>query len=834
MAQIEWQVLEDEPLPDVGDSEPRTRRRWPWRHVLLALLVFILASSLGVWRWTHIQNARIREDIARAVEGEERALRFGLSEQASELADPYAPDGWVERYRQSFRPQEGDWSAPEVVSVERQYDVALVTLAYTSGDEVWQRVRAYRLVNNGWHRTPIPADWWGEPEEYNSKHFSLWMASRDAEAMPPEQLLTFLEKFRAELAEVWHLQDDEPLTIRVQPFDLTGYTPRSARIGDDEFAFNSPLLVEEQAAASLTPSRAYQYALAEQVSRALIREIADTDDESVATLLLDALVRHLLLTEEERRQARALIMNRRDTAIPLTMEDGRQLSIPRHFSDYLIEMGGIDALDRFRMLLEQSNNPLTAFEVAFGRPFPSLVEEAWLWIEHGAGTGPREATGEQGSATLLTVLEEEPFRALAAVDEGRGLVELSVTGEADLLLPARCLSRGTELRFRRASQDETALVATELDVEELRLPSLSYPPAPPGAQTLVARREEDSTRIVALDSQGDETTLLALPQGVQLEVHPAEASFAWLTEDECGTSVNQYLATHNHYDRAPVNLEGDGHLFWAEQLYVVDDASQQKDDPHWTISGVLPGTLGEPVERTVRAEQQWGRLMGHAFAGDQRLLELQNGELQWFQLIRGLDGSGIILLDFVSPLPDDSKIWTISPDGDWLAFTTPGEAPNSIVLWVLDVELGRYTLLHRAPEGTAYGEMVWGHGDVPTLLVSLGVESQGEVFSNALLGFDMLQTIRETIISPQRFYLDGIVSGLHWCPNDRLLYRLTRGDETLLVEGLSSDPPRPLLALAPDDGGVPVTTGEEAFNLFQAEAPPDELTPDGQVIGCIG
>lgn len=823
MTELDWQVLENEPLPDAEEAQPRARRRLPWRRVLLAVLLIGLAGGLGFWRWVGYQETRLRDDLQRTVLQEERALRFGLAEQVRDLVDPSAPDGWTERYRRTFRAPAQEWSSPELLTIERRLDVAMVTLAFTSGEAEWRRVRAYRLVDDGWRRTPVPADWWGEPQAYTSEHFTLWMSDRDAEMLPPADLLAFLEGYRADLAAVVEGADDEPLTIRVQPYDLSGFTPDANRVqGDNTFVFNSPLLAEQEALPFLLPTRAYRYTLAQQVRSGITGRTAQPGQPAV----LSAVVRYLLLTDEERRQYREWMLNQRNIDTSVTLDEGQPIAIPLLLPDYLAEAAGLDTLGEFSARWADTNSVTLAAEQVFGRPFAGLVEEAWLWVERGAGTRRPSARGEERTATLLAVTGEAPFRALVAVEEGRGVLDLQVDSDAALPLPAHCLGRGSVLRFRQTVGDDTGAQAETISLETLRLPALPYPPAPVGTRTLITRQDGAATRVVALDEHGTETPLFTLPKGAALVVHPRDASFAFLLQDECGTSANQFVARDNRYTRAPATLEGAGHLFWAEPLYLVDDTSQQAEEPRWTISAVLPGEVGEPTERAVTAEQAWGHLMGHGYVAEPRLMQFGDGTLQWFSLVRVLGGSGILLRDADLALPEGAEMQSVSLDGRWLAYTAPGEVEGSAVLYALNTETNRATLLHRAPEGTAYGEMVWEPAGVPTLLVALGAEEPGEAFSDALLGFNMGQADRTLLFSPQRYNLSGTVSGLHWCDNGRLFYRLTRGDETVLVEGVGGmGDPRVLVRLLPEDRG-----GVEMSPLRQSA----ELPPDGQVIGCMG
>ncbi len=237
---IEWEVLDERPPPPAPDEEPsRPARARRWAAIAFGLLVLVAAGGWLVRGAALANEERLRADVTETLLQEERAIRFGVVEQARDLADPAAPEAWYLAYQSTFGMGAGKVAPPEVLAVAHDGNIALATLRYGPGGA--QGVRAYRLVRNRWRRTPVPADGWGEPVASHSAHFTLWLSPRDRTALSPDELLSFLEGFRAAFEAQWPLTAEGIITIRIEPHDLAP-TVVQARPEAGQITANSPLL----------------------------------------------------------------------------------------------------------------------------------------------------------------------------------------------------------------------------------------------------------------------------------------------------------------------------------------------------------------------------------------------------------------------------------------------------------------------------------------------------------------------------------------------------------------------------------------------------------------
>ncbi|MDQ4076375.1 MAG: hypothetical protein M3220_09025, partial [Chloroflexota bacterium] len=153
---VEWDVPgEDEAQSRAAKPHPPARRRTAWRLLAGLLLLALLLGVWLIWREARAREADLRADLTRVVLDEERAFHFGVAELASELADPDAPVEWLVCYEAAFHTATGEMPTPEIMSIERQGNVAVMVLHYQDSPGTWQMQRAYRLVNNRWRRTPL-------------------------------------------------------------------------------------------------------------------------------------------------------------------------------------------------------------------------------------------------------------------------------------------------------------------------------------------------------------------------------------------------------------------------------------------------------------------------------------------------------------------------------------------------------------------------------------------------------------------------------------------------------------------------------------------------------
>jgi hypothetical protein len=303
---VEWKVLEDETLPEEIE-QPRRRPLWR-RGFLVVLLVagLLLIGYQGLRQLAEAREARLREDIERAV---------GQEEYAHPLVDPAAPPEWIWRYQNSLG-QVDDGPAPEVESIEYDQNVALVTVRYRDEDTEWRAVRSYRHIAGEWRRTPTPVDRWGETSAHRSPHFTLWMGDRDASVLPPGELLAFLEQFRSDFGALWPLvlPDDSNLTIRIIPQELytTRGEPLRARWDEREIIFNSPLVTRYEESSDLPPPALYRTELAASVASVLDHlhsrgrpfEGSYVEDSALRSMLRHAVARNLVLDRAELPDAR--------------------------------------------------------------------------------------------------------------------------------------------------------------------------------------------------------------------------------------------------------------------------------------------------------------------------------------------------------------------------------------------------------------------------------------------------------------------------------------------------------------------------------------------------
>ncbi|MDQ4078330.1 MAG: hypothetical protein M3220_19045 [Chloroflexota bacterium] len=798
---MEWKVLEDEPLP-AAELEERPRRRVlrkQWALLGIVLAGFLLVGAWWIRQQVEANEAQLREDIAQAVAAEEQARSFGAVEQVRALADLGAPEAWRLRYEALFRHPPADAKPPDILSVEHKGGLALVTLA-EGGKAGWPRARAYRLVRNQWRRTPVPATFWESPTAYHSDQFTLWMSDRDAALLSPDELLAYLEQVRFEFNDLWSPSYEGELILRIMSHDLMPVSVMQTN-PSEEIVLTSPLLASQSRYPFLSPERAYRLALIEAVAAALdvgattaTETPAELEEIRLRQLLREATVRHLVLSEEELLQYREFAREQ-STNIPRVEQragvpDAATLSF---LIDYLVAVEGKEAPGRLAGALQPGASLQDATVQAFGLPLQPLLEEVRLWMGAHTVTEVGLPPDTPHTVKVLRVLEDDPFRALAVtVDEGR-LVKLVGPNESMLPLPAHCLGVGTRLSFEEKTSSGSEISVEEIRVTALRLPTWPVGPLPSSTETVIARRVSDSTRIIALDGKGGETELMSLPEGIELVVHPREPSFGFLLYDECGVSVNQYLMRLGRITRAPVSPEGTAHLFWADQLYLLDDLSQTPE-PHWAI---VPIGLWEPrpalVTRRLDSTMEWKQLLGYSSMVDKRLVELQDGRLLWLDIIRWFSMRGVTLRPADLNVPATAGMKSLSTEGYWLAYTLKADE-NTSELYVLDIENNRSIWLHRITGGDGFGETVFGPGFVTPFLTTAGPVMQGQVYSNTLLSHDAYPTY-DTAIAVDSYKLEGTVDRLHWCNDWRLLYRLTQDGESVLVEGF---PPNPTVLTSGD------------------------------------
>ncbi len=135
----------------------------------------------------------------------------------------------------------------------------------------------------------------------------------------------------------------------------------------------------------------------------------------------------------------------------------------RSWLDYLLAREGDDALARLAVAARQSVTLEAATVQAFALPLDVLVAEAALWRQASERAGPPPSTAARQQATLLHMLEAQPFVALVVGQEGT-LLRLHGTEAMTLPIPTRCLGMGTRLSFEGDSGGEREIEALRVEV----------------------------------------------------------------------------------------------------------------------------------------------------------------------------------------------------------------------------------------------------------------------------------------------------------------------------------------------------------------------------------
>jgi hypothetical protein len=297
---------------------------------------------------------------------------------------------------------------------------------------------------------------------------------------------------------------------------------------------------------------------------------------------------------------------------------------------------------------------------------------------------------------------------------------------------------------------------------------------------------------------GEALLLGELPADINIVPEPGGDSFAFLHQDRCGTTVSSYDPDSGDLSRAPVSVEGEGHLIWGETLMVVDDQSE-KETPRWVFTPVEGWKAGEPVVLPLERSIRWGRLIGYSESQGAYLLRSSLGELLW--LARDGIQSGREESLRVADLELSTPAWQhqISKGGQWLALAEP-QNNGTIDLYALDLISDERIWLARLSPGVLPSSLAFGPG-FPVPFVFVTMQQFGELEPHSFITYfaSLPPTGRDGAVTSYR--VEGIVDELYWCDDGRILYRVTGQDEQRLVEGL----------------------GEQARTLAEY----------GQVIGCI-
>lgn len=248
---LDWEFLEGD-LPDAAELDSGGGPRRRWRLGLVVVLLVLAASATFGWlRWRADQKAAaMREDLRAAVREELYAQSAGLRHRVDELADPNAPETWLQRYTSTF----GTGRAFESVAALHDLELlevvpggrcALVILQWPAESRAGKQARYYCTGGGGWRRTPVPANVWG-PEQGPirlTEQVRLRYRSRDAEfaAALTEDLKGMLADAAAWTPGGAGLDRDRALNIVIEPDDLG----HPVKVYGDPLELNSPLLIQD-------------------------------------------------------------------------------------------------------------------------------------------------------------------------------------------------------------------------------------------------------------------------------------------------------------------------------------------------------------------------------------------------------------------------------------------------------------------------------------------------------------------------------------------------------------------------------------------------------------
>lgn len=296
---LEWEIAEVEGAA-LPTEEPEAReRRYGW---WIAFLVLGLAIGVGgVLRWqAGEQEAQLRADLTRVIEGEARVLALGSDEQVRSYADLDAPNEWRERYLNYSGRYPAGSGFPELGTVQLEADgqLARVEVVWANG-EARERIeqRAYRFVNGAWRRTPyIVGD--GNDEVWRTEHFTVRGPVEEVFALKGEvEASVDLEGLRQRIEADWPATwfNESAIMIRIVPEEFGplvtyGRERNLVQINSATFARTDPTSV-------LTGDAQYRLTLAEQVLHRLVRAPSSLPISDTPILHRRTLFYHLIFAE---------------------------------------------------------------------------------------------------------------------------------------------------------------------------------------------------------------------------------------------------------------------------------------------------------------------------------------------------------------------------------------------------------------------------------------------------------------------------------------------------------------------------------------------------------
>lgn len=756
---IEWEILDEERLPEEAPQPKAPRKPLPWKGILaVVLLVAVVAGGGVAWR-LRVVEAQVRNDIEQVVLREERAIRLGVADQAITFADPAAPLAWKGWYQSIYTPSELPLPAPTIESVTHAGDVVLVVAKYEMEGYVWRNARAYRLTEEAWRRTPIPPDLWARREAHRSNFFILEMNGLEESLLPPKPLAEMLETFRTAWSEAWALDNATPLTITFSS-DETLTDPEFSL---QQITLRSPLL---NPTPTFAAPNACSLGMLEAVAQVYSGELYATgEDAYLRVVMRDAVL------EELTQSINGVCQVVEQVQLP----PPSALGLPANFGAYLIEVGGIQAAYAFIQNALPDINLERAAQAATGHPLAVLRYGAEEYANNPNAAHIQAAGTLSGAISYGEIVREIVGDDMTMqLREQQGVtVEISLSGTMQSVATSglmSCYREGSQVAFTWEANTRVR----NMRVLSRPVDPIAVTPLPPDARLIYQRQENDSTYVYAINTEGESVELFQLMEQIQIVPHAASPKVAFLSRYGCGWILNEYNGTESTLRRWAVPLEPERVIWVGNQPGVV---LQQQDDwgrAYWQV--YLPASPSSPASlvdleagQLIVAAGNRGRLLGYS-PDRQGYLMSDNHALHWTVAADDIPMIGGNVATLPYRFAENVEFSALSFNGRWLAYTVyPSDGRSDFN--VLDTFENEQIYLNTIPTDQAGGESRWGLGAVPNIAVAVGdlglaADSDMSVhLYEAVAGSDRY--------TEHRFRSDGEVDQLRWCSGTpaRLTFR---------------------------------------------------------------
>ncbi len=777
---IEWEVLEEDRLPEEPPTPRRPRKPIPWKPILVVVLVLAVVTTGGVaWRLRVVEE-QVRNDIEQVLLREERAIRLGVKEQAPNFADPASPLAWKGWYQSIYRASELPLPTPTLEDIVIERDYVLVIAKYEMEGYIWRNARAYRLTENEWRRTPIPPSLWEQREAHRSDFFIMEMTSVEQALLAPEPLAVVLETFRDAWSDAWPLENATPIKITFSPDE----TLTEPQFGTQQITLRSPLLDPNP---TFSNPNACSLGIIQALAQVYSGELnASGEDEYLRVVMRQAVLEELTRTTNGLCQ----IVQQVRGVPPMSA-----LGLPPIFAEYLIQVGGVEAAYPFIQGAARDLDLDAAARNATGHPFEVLRYGAEQFAVNPNATQIQAAGTVRGAINYGEIVRGiESDTLTLQIREQQGVtIEASLAGYVRSLATAdfaTCFREGSQVAFTWE---------TNTRLQDIRLLSRPVAPIaaallPPTTRLIYQRENMGTTYVYARTAERETVELFHIMESVQILPHPVTQELAFLSRDGCGWVLNEYDGTRSTLRRravpvAPerviwvgnepgVVVQGEdvwGRRYW--QVYLPDDSN--------TTESLVP-LAGGNLELSAGNR---GRVLGYSLSRPGFLIN-DDHALHWALDTEGVAPIGGELATLPFRFADNVEFSALSFDGRWLAYTVyPTDGRSD--LNVLDTFENNQLYLNTIPVEQAGGETRWSAGETPRVAVAVGDLGASQ---NSGMSIQLYALLANGSGYDGRVYRsDAEIDQLRWCTLDegQLTFRETTevGSRTLMWDGSNATTP---------------------------------------------